>query len=341
MALPIEKGNEENIDLIQMEYFSDVPISDKEVVVIESNNSIGITIRKFLSDLGFENIYICKEVKKGLETFYHFLGDDLNVPIIIDTSSDKYIEKTTNEILQVQPSAKIIITTTKESNDSQIAKLVDLGITSIIQKPIEFEHVKKAFSFLQLEKQPPKEDPISEKEEKKSTENYDKRKQIDEFLLSFKEITESKLKNILENVLKISQPELQSKIRELKEQGKLIEQKEILEAVCNRCNSSNITYSSECPKCGGINFSQVELIEHYSCGKIYPKGNNSNNCPECGKEMGMPGTDYREIPESYVCSSCSEKFPQPHSKFTCFDCENEFLSTLVKRVKTKVYKIQK
>ena len=194
---------------------------------------------------------------------------------------------------------------------------------------------------MQLEKESPKEEPISEKVENEYAENQDKEKQIQESLFLFEEITDSKLKNILEKVLKISQPELETKIRELKEQGKLIEQKEILEAVCNRCNSSNITYSSECPKCGGINFSQVELIEHYSCGKIYPKGNNTNNCPECGKEMGMPGTDYREIPESYVCSSCSEKFPEPHSKFTCFDCENEFLSTLVKRGKTKVYKIQK
>ena len=85
----------------------------------------------------------------------------------------------------------------------------------------------------------------------------------------------------------------------------------------------------------------MELIEHYRCGKIYPNSNNNKICPECDKEMGKPGTDYREIPESYVCSSCNEKFPEPHSKFTCFDCGNEFLNTLAKREKTKVYKIQK
>ena len=49
----IEKNRIENVDLMQIEYFSDMPISNKQVIVVEANNSVAITIRKFLTKIGF------------------------------------------------------------------------------------------------------------------------------------------------------------------------------------------------------------------------------------------------------------------------------------------------
>ena len=85
MTTPIERNREENTDLLQIEYFSDLPISKKEVVIIEPNNSTAITIRKFLSEIGFEEIHICKDTKEGMEIFYDFIARDVNVPLIIDS----------------------------------------------------------------------------------------------------------------------------------------------------------------------------------------------------------------------------------------------------------------
>ena len=45
----IEKNKLDNIDLQQIEYFSDLIISEKDIVIIEPNNSIAITARKHLS----------------------------------------------------------------------------------------------------------------------------------------------------------------------------------------------------------------------------------------------------------------------------------------------------
>ena len=78
---PIEKNNLENIDLLQIEYFSDLSVSKKDIVVIESVNPLAITIRKFLVRLGFENICVCKEVNEGIKIFTHFIGNDMNKDI--------------------------------------------------------------------------------------------------------------------------------------------------------------------------------------------------------------------------------------------------------------------
>ena len=69
MTTPIDRNREENIDLLQIEYFSDLPISKKKIVIIEPNYATAITIRKFLSEIGFEEIHVCKEAKQGMEIF--------------------------------------------------------------------------------------------------------------------------------------------------------------------------------------------------------------------------------------------------------------------------------
>ena len=328
MSLPaIEKNKQENIDLLQIEYLSDLPISDEEIIVIESNNSIAITIRKFLNNFGFTNIHICKEVKEGIEIFAHLIGNDINVPVIIDIESDKNIKKSLEEILGIQPNARLIIITTKERKDPQIMKLCDIGISSIIQKPLTFDDFEKEFSKTS------KEDSIQETDSKVSN----KEKDFEEILFSFNQITYNKFKDIF----KIEQIELDNLIKNALNNRKIISGGEISEAVCNQCSSTNITQLSECPDCHGINFKQKSLIEHYACGKVYPKEITNTRCPQCNKEMGSPGVDYNEISESYVCSSCNKRFPIPLLKFSCLDCGNTNLSSELLWLKSRLYKIQK
>ena len=69
---PIEKNKLENRDIDQIDEFSNFPISNKDIIIIEPTNSMIITIRKFLMDLGFENIHVCKGVKEGSEIFFDF-----------------------------------------------------------------------------------------------------------------------------------------------------------------------------------------------------------------------------------------------------------------------------
>ncbi len=320
---PIEKNNLENIDLLQIEYFSDLSVSKKDIVVIESINPLAITIRKFLVRLGFENICVCKEVNEGIKIFSHFIGNDMNVPIIIDNESTKNIKNTIKEILEIQPSANIMVMTTKEKTNPQLLRLFDIGASSSVQKPLIFDDFKKSLSHM-LEKN----DNIQETKTGKDFESI---------ISSWNQISHNKIKDILN----VEQSELETIIKSAIENRRIFLDKEILEAACNQCDSTNITYLSECPHCNGINIKQKDLIQHYSCGKVYPKETEQHTCPQCNKEIGSAGTDYREISDHYVCSSCDNPFPKPLSKFTCLNCGNNFIDKLVSWKKSKLYKIQR
>lgn len=321
--LPVERNSADDTDLKQIEYFSNLPVSKNTIIVTESSNTIAITIRKFLASLGFENIYVCKETSEAIKIFSEFINNDTSVPIIIDYESDKNIEDHVSEILKIQPSAKIIIITTKEKSDHRISKLIDMGISSIIYKPLNMEDVKRSLSNIFEQN--------NGSQETKIIENF-------ELLInSHNQISMNKIKDIF----KEKQFKIESMMKNLIENKKIMLNKEILEAACNQCNSTNISYTIECPQCKGINFKQQGLIEHYNCGEVYPKEGNYNTCPKCNKQIGMVGKDYREFLEFYTCSSCNERFSKPLSKFICFECGNMFIETLASWKKSNTFKIQK
>ena len=320
---PIEKNMADNIDLKQIEYFSNLSVSKDTVIVTESNNTIAITISKFLASLGCKNIHVCKEIGEAIEIFTQFIKNDMSVPMIIDYESSKNIQHSISEILEIHPSAEIIIMTTKEKSDPKLTRLIDIGISSIIYKPLNIDDIKKSFLHI-LEED-------NSNQETKTVKNF-------ELLVnSYNQISMNKIIDIF----KAEQLEIEDAIKNMIENRKIILSKEILEATCNQCNSTNISYTSECPKCKGINFKQQGLIEHYDCGEVYPKEGNYQTCPKCNKQIGAVGKDFREFLEYYICSSCNERFSRPGSSFICFECGNTFMDTMAFWKKSKVFKIQK
>ena len=321
----IEKNKKENIDLQQIEQFSDMTVSEKDIVVVEPNSTVAITIRKFLTEIGFENIQICKEAKEGLQIFTHFISNDINVPIIIDSNSNKNIKKTIKEALEIQPSANVIISTARERTDATILGLFDIGISSVLWKPFIFEDFRKSFSHMNTEP------------EEAADEKRDTRTELESALLSHKQITDSRFRAIY----KIEKSEADEIIKNAIKDKKITLDREVSEAACNQCNSTNITYTSECPQCNGINFQQNDLIEHYDCGEIYPRESDDKICPKCNKEIGSVGTDYREFTGYHVCSSCNGRFDRPMIRFACLDCGNSFIDILASWKKSKMYKIHR
>ena len=320
---PIEKNKIDNNDLLQMEYFSDLPISKTDIIVIEPNNSIAITIRKFLIDIGFENIYVCNESEEGKQIFADCLGNEINVPIIIDDNlPDQNLKNIVNEILETQPNAKILIITAKEKKDSHIIELIDIGISSIIQKPLNSTELKKSLLTI-----------IDKKDDKKDVSIEEKFELISS---SCKIISENKMKDIFS----ANKLEIETIIQKKKEDQVISIDKEILEATCNQCESSDIMYSVKCPSCKQMNIKQEILIEHYSCGEVYPKKTGSEICPKCNKHVGLVGKDYRESTDYYVCKSCDDKFPRPFFELICLKCKNIFVEGTIKWKKDILYQIK-
>lgn len=320
----MDKNKIENIDLLQIEYFSDLPTSNKDIIVFEPNNSLAITIRKLLTKIGFENIYVCKKISDGIKIFSDFINEEISVPIIIDDNiTYENMKLIVNEVFDIQPNANIIIITTKEKKDFQISEMLSTGIISVIQKPLTFQAFSNVFSHMfGKEKQPH----ITTKEQ-----------YFDVLALSSDRISQNKIQDIL----KIENSEIEDMVKKSKEARDISFETEILEAACNQCNSTNITYIAECPNCKGINFKQQNLVEHYRCGEVFPKEANNNTCPKCNQNIGRVGTDYREFIDFYVCNSCNDRFPKPMSRFNCLDCNNSFIEKLVKWKRSNKYKVEK
>jgi Zn finger protein HypA/HybF involved in hydrogenase expression len=233
-------------------------------------------------------------------------------------------------------------------------KLVNIGVSSILHKPIIFEDFKKSFSDMggeeptneQIEKLDRLQKQIQELESQSQTapqivpvqveKEEDKDKDFESLLRSYKQITDNKFRDIH----KIEAVEADKTIKSALSDKTIILDKEISEAACNQCSSTNITYTSECPQCHGINFKQKDLVEHYDCGEIYPKESDYKTCPKCNKQIGSVGTDYREFAGYHICSSCNERFSRPLFKFSCFNCGNSFIDVMASWKKSKLYKIQ-
>ena len=317
----IEKNRLNNMDLIQMEYLSDVKISKTDVIVIEQSNPIASTIRKFLVEIGFENVYICKDTKEGMKIFSDFLGNEISVPIIIDDStSNKNLKKFVIEILEIQLSAKIAIITAKEQTDPKITELFDIGVSSIIRKPVNALELKNSI-FTMLEE--------------KIVEEVMPMEERFKMLLSHSIISENRTKNIIH----ANQSEIESIIQNAKKNQMIVLDREILEATCNQCKSPDIVYSSKCPSCKQMNIKQEILIEHYSCGEVYPKEIGSNTCPKCNKNIGLVGKDYLESTDYYVCKSCNNKFPRPFFELICLKCGNIFVEGTILWQKDTLYRV--
>jgi DNA-binding NarL/FixJ family response regulator len=320
---PIEKNKINNIDLLQMECFSDLPVSKKEIVVIESNISIAITIRKFLLSMDFEDIYVCNESNECMIIFSDFIANEISVPIIIDDNlPTPNLRNIVNEIFEIQPSAKIFIITAKEKTDPHITELFDIGISSIIQKPLNLTEFKKSLSRIF--------------EKKDTLENTSIEEKFELILSTGKIISENKIKSIFST----DQSEVETLIQKKREDQILISDKEILEATCNQCDSPNIVYSVKCPNCKQINIKQEILIEHYSCGEVYPKEIGSDICPKCNKHIGLVGTEYRESTDYYVCKSCNDKFPKPFFELICLNCGNIFVEGTIQWKNDKLYQVK-
>ena len=226
------------------------------------------------------------------------------------------------EILEIQPSANIMIITTKEKTNSHITELFDMGISSTIQKPINALELEKSLLGIL---------------EKKDIQEVTHITDFDGLLSSSRIISENRIKSITN----AEQSVIDTWLKNTKEKQDIVLDREIIEATCNQCKSPNMVYSSKCPSCKQINIKQEILVEHYSCGEVYVKEIGSNICPKCNKNIGSVGKDYRENIDYYVCKSCNDKFPRPFFELICLKCGNIFVEGAILWQKDTLYRVKK
>ena len=156
--------------------------------------------------------------------------------------------------------------------------------------------------------------------------------------LTFKNTKRISVKRVSEIVNKeISS--INDQLKNLEAHGKVVSLDIINELACNQCNSVRVNQMARCPQCKEIEFRQQNLVEHYKCGEVFPKPLELDKCPKCNKKLGNFRTDFGELDNFYVCSSCNDKFPEPEYEFECRNCENRFEKHQANWIKSTNYKI--
>jgi response regulator of citrate/malate metabolism len=322
--LDIEAKLIESKDNLQIQYLQDYTYTKNEIMIVDDTPLI-MTIQKYLTKAGFQNTYLCKTVKEGTEIFTKFVKMGKLIPIILNDSIDKNIEGVINQFLSIDSGASIIVETASDKSEPGIKDLFNLGIFSIISKPIRFSDVQELVKTLESEHGINK------------NEIADLKNKMENVFRNTKRISAKHVSELVEKEITI----VDEQLKNLESHGKVVSLGKINELACNQCNSIRINQVAKCPQCKAIEFRQQNLVEHYKCGEVYPKPAELDKCPKCNKKLGNLGKDYGELDNFYVCSACNDKFPDPEYEFECRNCESKFEKHQVNWIKSMNYKIIK
>ncbi len=322
--MDIEAKLIESRDNLQIQYLQDYTYSKNEIIIID-NTPLVLTLQKYLVRLGFQNIYLCKTVKEGIEVFTKIVKMGKLMPIILNDNVDKNLREVIKELLSIESGVNIIVETASDKSEPVIKELFNLGVFSLINKPIRFNDVQKLIKTLEIEHKINKD------------ENIDVQDKIEIVFKNTKRISAKHVSEIVDKEIS----SIDDQLRNLEIHSKIISLGMINELACNQCDSVRLNQVAKCPQCESIEFRHQNLVEHYKCGEVYPKPLELDKCPKCNKKVGNLGTDYGELDNFYVCSTCNDKFPEPEYEFECRNCENKFGKHGAKWIKSMNYKIIK
>jgi len=322
--LDIETKLIESKDNLQIQYLQDYTYTKNEIIIID-NTPLVLTLQKYLAKTGFQNTYLCKTVKEGIELFAKFVKTGKLIPIILNDSMDKNIERIIGQLTDIDSGVNIIVETASDKSDPAIKDLFNLGIFSLISKPIRFSGIQELAKILESEHGINK------------NEIADLANKIEFAFKNTKRISTKHVSELVDKEI----TRVEEQLKNLEIHGKIVSLGMINELACNQCDSVRINQVAKCPQCQAIEFRQQNLVEHYKCGEVYPKPSELDKCPKCNKKLGNLGKDYGELDNFYVCSTCNDKFPEPEYEFECRNCESKFEKHQVNWIKSMNYKIIK
>lgn len=178
---------------------------------------------------------------------------------------------------------------------------------------------------------------VEKNEISKEKVTLDPHQKIDSLLRLYKQITSTRLAEFTD----INISEVQSYLKTLESEGRIVQLQDRKEVVCSDCSSLNIEPVFHCPNCDGVNYKQATLIEHYSCANFSLKETYvDDKCPKCNKKIEMLAIDYGITKDIFVCRDCKNIFPQPKNSFHCQRCNTKFSMAEAKSKTSPLFKLQ-
>ena len=296
--------------------------SKGSVLIIEDSPAVGMLLAEFMRKLGYEDIKTAESGHAGISLFKEMVEKDITPLIFLDYNlPDSTANSIMSQILPIKPFTKIIIETANGKEEDSIKEVIGLGAYHYLQKPIHFNEVEKIITILEEEesylekKSKQKELPKDDVDEEKIIEH------IDFVLKTTNQISLNKITQILG----FSNDFIETYLKKLENDGKIVQLDNKKEIACNQCDSIRTSQVFYCPNCKSSNFKLGKLIEHYDCGNISEENTYQNDtCPNCKKEIKALGVDYRVMQNHYICNDCSEFFPEISTSYICLKCENKF-----------------
>ena len=279
-------------------------------------------LKSFLEKLEYQNIISCDNGYTAINEFKKLVKSNTPPIVLLDYMlPDMDCRSVLTQMLDVQPTVRVILETATEKEDEGVRELIRLGIYQYLEKPIRFESLKNVFETIE------KEDFFFQKESEqlKMLENAEEevktkvKDRVDFILKSSKQVS----LNLIEQMIGFSDETIRLHLNELEREGKIINLGEKKEIACSKCNSVKTTQIFSCPSCNSPHFRLGKLIEHYNCGNVSEERTYQNDkCPSCTKEIKALGVDYRILPKHYICNNCSDTFSELSSEYLCLKCEN-------------------
>jgi len=293
-------------------------------LIVEDSQAVTMLLKSFLDKLEYTNVISCDNGYTAVNEFKKLVKSNTPPIVLLDYMlPDMDCRSVLTQMLDVQPTVRVILETATEKEDEGVRELIRLGIYQYLEKPIRFESLKNVFETIE------KEDFFFQKESEqlKMLENAEEevkikvKDRVDFILKSSKQVS----LNLIEQMIGFSDETIRLHLNELEREGKIINLGDKKEIACNKCNSVKTTQIFSCPSCNSPHFRLGKLIEHYNCGNVSEERTyQKDKCPSCTKEIKALGVDYRILPNHYICNNCSDTFSELSSEYLCLKCENRF-----------------
>ncbi len=283
-------------------------IEEKDVLIIEDSQAVGILLKEFLNKLGIKKIHYCPNGETGIKTFKDIVNSDRVPLVFLDYNlPDMTGYSIMTQMLDMKPDVKVIIESALDRTEGLIKDVIAHGAYQYLAKPIRLENLREVIETLKIEEEQLSDDDTGMALEK---------------LISGS--TQMSLLRIMQYLNK-PESEILQHLKRMITDKKIIQLDDIKEVACPRCSSVRVAQTFHCPKCKGTNFKQDKLIEHYKCGNVSSASSYvEDKCPKCHKLIETFGLDYRVQDNLYTCNDCGEVFSEILTNYLCLKCNDRF-----------------
>lgn len=295
-------------------------LEEKEVLIIEDSQAVGILLKDFLNKLGFKKIRSCQNGKAGIEAFKEITATGIVPLVFLDYNlPDMNAFSIMTQLLNMRPDVKVIIETAREKTEESIKDVIAQGAYQYLAKPIRLEKIKEIIETLKTE------------------ESIITREIFDSVVNLMSNATQFSLLRLSQYLDKTSE-EIIPIINQLVSNKKITQINTIKEIACPRCNNVRVAQMFHCPKCKGTDFKQEKIIEHYKCGNVSTESSYiEDKCPKCHQVIKVFGVDYRTQDNFYACNECKEIFAEILSDYLCLKCNEKFTLERAKLLSSNGY----